>query len=262
MTNGLAFSYPGYNELLVGFPDKQINTNEFGTNPNVTVFEWLNRKSEFKGLVAVYGTWSTFKDIFNQKRSNLVMQVGWDLPYHGKLTPREEVVNDFYQHMTKFDDEDSFDYMVQVPLLDSLQTTHPRVLFVGFGETDNWAHAGRYDLVLHSAHDADRYIEQLWNALQSIPEYRDQTTLVITTDHGRGSGPAEWKEHGDKQKGSENIWLAVIGPDTRALGERANVEPITQSHIAATVAALLGQNYHRAVRQSAPPLSAVLAAKP
>jgi hypothetical protein len=35
---------------------------------------------------------------------------------------------------------------------------------------------------------------QLWNTLQAMPEYKDQTTLLITTDHGRGSGREEWKE--------------------------------------------------------------------
>jgi len=80
VTNGMAFSYPGYNEMLTGHPDPRIDRNEFGINPNLTVFEWLNRMSEFRGKVAVYGTWNVFKDIFNEQRSGLVMQAGWDLP--------------------------------------------------------------------------------------------------------------------------------------------------------------------------------------
>src|ERR1700730_1685921 len=69
VTNGMAFSYPGYNEMLTGFPDGKIDSNEFGTNPNITVFEWLNKRVEFHGQVAVYGTWATFKDIFKEERS-------------------------------------------------------------------------------------------------------------------------------------------------------------------------------------------------
>jgi len=38
VTNGLAFSYPGYNEMLTGRPDPRINTNEYGPNPNTTIF--------------------------------------------------------------------------------------------------------------------------------------------------------------------------------------------------------------------------------
>ena len=52
----------------------------------------------------------------------------------------------------------------------------------------------------------------------ALPAYRDQTTFIITTDHGRGSGLVEWKEHGVEEKGSENIWIAVLGPGHAAAG--------------------------------------------
>ncbi len=242
VTNGMAFSYPGYNEMLTGHPDPRIDRNEFGTNPNLTVFEWLNRMSEFRGKVAVYATWNVFKDIFNEQRSGLVMQAGWDLPGKEKLTPRQALLNELYQSTTRFDADDLFNSFLQVPLLDYVKADHPRVLFVGYGETDNWAHQGRYDLVLESAHGFDHFVQQLWEVMQSMPEYRDQTTFILTTDHGRGSGLVEWKEHGVDQKGSENIWIAIVGPDTPARGERSSVT-VTQSQIAATVAAFLGKDF-------------------
>ena len=258
VTNGLAFSYPGYNEMLTGHPDARINSNEFGPNPNISVFEWLNTLPELRGRVRVFATWATFKDIFNVRRSQLPLQVGWDLPYQGALSPRQELLNQLYQTTTRMDDEDVYDAFLQIPLLDSLAKDQPRVLFVGYGETDNWAHAGRYDLVLHSAHLFDHFVEQLWNTLQRLPAYRDQTTLIITTDHGRGSGPVEWKEHGVEQKGSENIWIAVLGPDTPALGERSQVAEVHQAQIAASVAALLGKDYRAAVPAAAAPIAEIL----
>jgi bisphosphoglycerate-independent phosphoglycerate mutase (AlkP superfamily) len=90
-----------------------------------------------------------------------------------------------------------------------------------------------------------------------MPEYKDQTTFIITADHGRGSGPEEWKDHGKQQKGSENIWIAVIGPDTPALGERSSSEMVTQSQIAATVAKLLGKDYRKDVAKAGPPIVSV-----
>jgi hypothetical protein len=257
VTNGLAFSYPGYNEMLSGHPDPRINSNEFGINPNLTVFEWLNKLPEFQGKVAVYGTWNVFADIFNEKRSGLIMQAGWDLPEKGNLTPRQDLLNRLYRTTTRLDDDDVYDSFLQVPLLEYVQASHPRVLFVGYGETDNWAHSGRYDLVLESAHQFDHFTEELWNTMQAMPEYRDQTTFIITTDHGRGSGLEEWKEHGVDQKGSENIWIAVMGPDTPASGERANIAPVAQAQIAATVAALLGKDYPKDVPAAAPPLPVI-----
>jgi hypothetical protein len=258
VTNALAFSYPGYNEMLTGFPDARIDSNEFGPNPNVTVFEWLNRSPEFHGKVAVFGTWKTFKDIFNQQRSQLPMQAGWDPPYRGSTDARQALLNELYRTTTKLDDEDVWDSFLQTPLLDYMKSAHPRVLFVGYGETDNWAHSGRYDLVLHSANEFDHYVAQLWSAMQAMPEYRGTTTFIITTDHGRGSGLAEWKEHGVDQKGSENIWIALIGPDTAALGERSQTGTVTQAQIAATIAALLGKDYKKEIPAAAAAISEVV----
>lgn len=258
VTNGLAFSYPGYNEMTTGHPDPRINSNQFGPNPNISVFEWLNSLPELRGKVTAYATWETFKDIFNVKRSKLPIHVGWDLPYADTLDARQQLMNTLYQTTTRLDDEDVYNAFMQVPLMDSFSKEQPRVLFVGYGETDNWAHAGRYDLVLHSAHQFDRFVEDLWNKMQSMPEYRDQTTFIITCDHGRGSGPVEWKEHGVEEKGSENVWIAVMGPDTAPLGERTQTAEVHQAQIAATLAALLGMDYRAAISAAAPPIEAVL----
>jgi len=258
VTNGFAFSYPGYNEMLTGHGDRRINSNEFGPNPNVSVFEWLNTLPDLKGQVRAYATWATFKDIFNVARSHLPLEVGWDPPYQGTLTERQALLNELYRTTTRLDDEDVYDSFLQIPLLDAVRRDQPRVFFVGYGETDNWAHSGRYDLVLHSAHMFDHFVEQLWQTLQALPAYHDRTTFIITTDHGRGSGPVEWKEHGVEQKGSENIWIAVMGPDTSPLGERAHTAEVHQAQIAATVAALLGKDYRQAVPVAAAPIADVI----
>jgi len=258
VTNGKAFSYPGYNEMSTGYPNDAIDSNEFGPNPNATVFEWLNESKPFRGRVAVYGTWTVYDDIFNKARSGLVMQTGWKLPKKEHETARDALLRELYATTTQFDEEDSPNSFLQIPLIDYVKSGRPRVLFVGYGETDNWAHQGRYDLVLDSAHRFDRCVEELWNTMQSMPQYRGSTTFIITTDHGRGGGLTEWKEHGVEQKGSENIWIGVLGPDTAPLGERSRVAPVAQAQIAATLAAFVGRNYPAAVPKAAPPIDAVL----
>ncbi len=258
VTNGQAFSYPGYNEMLTGHPDPRINSNEFGPNPNVTVFEWLNRLPELHGRVSILGTWGTFADIFSEKRSGLYMQAGWRFNAIGPDSPRRQLLEQLFRTTTRLDEEDLFDSFLQVQLLDYVATSKPRLLFVGYGEADNWAHSGRYDLVLESVHQMDHFIEQLWNRMQEMPDYRGTTTFLITADHGRGHGPVEWKEHGVEEKGSENIWLAVMGPDTPGLGEREAVAQIAQAQIAATVAALLGQDWQKEKPDAAPAIDAVL----
>jgi len=259
VTNGKAFSYPGYNEMTTGFPNDAIDSNEYGPNPNATVFEWLNNTDEFRGKVAVYGTWNVYDNIFNKQRSGLVMQTGWTLPESGHDSPRMALLRELFATTTQFDEEDCPNSFLQIPLLDYVKSAKGRVLFVGYGETDNWAHQGRYDLVLDSAHRMDHFVAQLWNTMQAMPEYRGTTTFLITADHGRGSGLTEWKEHGVEEKGSENIWLAVMGPDTAPLGERRQVAPVAQAQIAATLAAFVGRDYRAAQPKAAARLDAVLA---
>jgi hypothetical protein len=257
VTNGVAFSYPGYNEMSVGFPNKDITSNEFGPNPNMTVFEWLNQSPELAGRVAIYGTWKAYADIFNEPRSHLVMQAGWDVPPKSGDASKDALLEKLFATTTRFDEEDVGNSFLQVPLLDYVRTGKPRVLFVGYGETDNWAHQGRYDLVLDSAHRMDGFVKELWETMQAMPQYHGTTTFIITADHGRGSGPVEWKEHGVEQKGSENVWIAFMGPDTPALGERTHVAPVTQAQIAATLAAFVGKDYHKAVPAAATAITEV-----
>jgi hypothetical protein len=116
--------------------------------------------------------------------------------------------------------------------------------------------------VLQSAHQFDQFVAELWNTLQALPAYRGCTTFIITTDHGRGSGLTDWKEHGVDQPGSENIWIAVIGPDTAPLGEREHSGELHQAQIAATVAAFLGKDYRKAEPLAAPPLAGVVGEAP
>jgi hypothetical protein len=55
--------------------------------------------------------------------------------------------------------------------------------------------------------------------------------------------------------------MAFLGPDTPPLGERTNCDLVTQSQIAATLAAFLGEDYHQAVPRSGTPIKDVLPAK-
>jgi hypothetical protein len=259
VTNGKAYSYPGYNEMATGYPNDAIDSNEFGPNPNATVFEWLNGQDMYRGHVAIFGTWIRFEDIFNKNRSHLVMQTGWNLPAKDPHEePREALLRELFASTTRFDEEDCPNSFLQIPLLDYVRRGEASVLFVGYGETDNWAHAGRYDLVLDSAQRFDQFVGQLWQTMQAMPKYRGKTTFIITTDHGRGNAPIEWKEHGVEEKGSENVWIAVIGPDTRPLGERRAVPTVTQAQIASTVAALLGKDYRHDVPRAAAPIGDVI----
>jgi len=262
VVTGYKFSYPGYNEIVTGAPDPRIDKNEYGANPNVSVFEWMDGLPEFHGRVAVVGSWDVFAAIFNRERSHLEMRTGWETPFPSPSNPRQQLIDKLYRTITREFSDMPWDGLLQETLLDLVAEKKPRLLFVGYGETDEWAHNGRYDLVLQSAHNVDGFLRELWTAMQADPQYRDKTTFLITTDHGRGDGPENWKHHDWNVEGAENMWIAVIGPDTPALGERKRVSRVTQSQIAATAAALLGKDWRAVNPKAAPPLAEAIGAPP
>lgn len=245
ITNTMKFSYPGYNEIFTGAFDPRIDSNDYPPNPNETVFEWLAGRPRFKGKVAGIATWDAFRRILNRDRAGIPVLDGWDPPFASVKAPttRMRIIDELYRTSVKLWDNNAFDAPMHLAAKEFIRANKPRVLFVGYGETDEWAHSGRYDMVLRSAHQVDAFIADLWSTMQAMPEYRGTTTFIITTDHGRGSGPEKWRDHGKDVEGAEDIWIAVLGPDTPALGERMSAATVTQSQVAATIAALLGEDW-------------------
>jgi len=258
VTNDQWFSYPGYNEMSSGLADPQIRSNRFGLNPNVTVYEWLNTLPELKGKVEIFGTWDTFHEIFNEGRSHLPIRAGRTVVDANDQSPRGQLMRELYDSQVALEEPDPTDAMLRIVLREHLAKVHPRVLFVGYGDTDNFAHSRRYDGFLTAAQRIDSFVAELWKTLQAIPEYKGTTTLIFTADHGRGRGRTDWIDHSVKQPGSAEIWVGVMGPDTPALGERENIAPITQSQLAATVAAFVGQDFRAFKPEAAPSILDVL----
>jgi hypothetical protein len=254
--NGQNFSYPGYAETLTGLADPRITSNANVPNPNPTVFTWLNRQPGFEGRVAAFGAWEVFNGIFDRDHCGFVVNAGWDPLTAIPATPELTLLNRLKDETPHVWGDEPFDALPYHTAIEYLKARKPRVLFVGLGETDDWAHNGIYTSYLDSAHLADSYIAELWNMVQSMPEYRGTTTLIVLPDHGRGLG-AEWNDHGGSIPASRETWMAFLGPDTPALGERGAGTVVTESQVAATIAALLGQDYRAAVPKSGAPIADV-----
>ena len=237
------FSYPGYNEILSGSADPRITSNDKEWNPNVTVLEWLNDKEELAGQVVAFGSWDVFDWIVNEQRSGIPVNSGYNLA-EGELTEREAYINKLQEQAPRLWGGVRPDMLTHNFALETLRKDHPRVAFISYGETDDFAHDGSYNRYLDAAHATDAMWRDLWEFLESDSQYAGKTTVILTTDHGRGESPMEtWKSHGQDAVGSDAIWLAVIGPDTPARGEMTGDNQLYQDQIAATLAALLGYDY-------------------
>lgn len=234
-------SYPGYSEMLVGFAERKVTSNDLKTNPNPTVLEVINDQEGYVGKVAAFSTWIAFPYILREEKSNIYVNAGTD-EAKGSVNEREKDLNRL-QVENKNPHGSRYDEYTHGFAMEYMKRKHPRVVFISFDETDEHGHGGRYDQYLKAANKADDLIRQTWEYIQSDPFYKDRTTLLITTDHGRGSGKKSWRNHRLLAPGSGQIWFAVLGPDTPAFGEMKFKAKYYQKQIAKTVAAFLGVGY-------------------
>lgn len=253
-------SYPGYSELLTGRVDPAIMTNAPVPNPNVTVLEWLNARPGFTGHIAACAEWGVFTSILNVGRSRLAVWVTRQHSPPSLATPRLREIEQWMDDIPPITPDEHFDAFVYRAAQEIFETKKVRVLLLAFGEPDAWAHQRRYDRYLYSIQRCDRFVREFWEKLQTLPEYRGQTTFLFTPDHGRGVTPQDWTSHGAKVPRSDETWLAALGPDTPARGERRDVAEVHQAQIAATMAALLGETPPAEWKDLAPPIAELLGA--
>ncbi len=273
------FSYPGYNEIFTGYPDTLINSNAYTANPNTNLLEFLNKQPKYKNKVAAFGAWFAFDRILNEERSKFPVYSAFDplgktttetankikvidqpLNDKGKKKPIYSGIDPFEKDITDatektinalakdsykpFGEEEVLDVFTHYGAMHYLQTKKPRVLYIAYGETDEWAHSGQYRDYLNTANMVDKWIQDIWNYVQSDPFYKNKTAVFITTDHGRGDAvKEEWTSHNNKIKDSYQIWMAAIGPGIQPKGEVKINQQLYQKQFAQTMAFLLGLTF-------------------
>jgi hypothetical protein len=244
VSNKQWFSYPGYSELLCGFPDDaRINSNDKFANPNTNVLEHLQKQPRFGGKVAAFSSWDVFPYIINTERSKVPVS-GGIVETSGNMTDREKWLNEMMHQVPNPLGDVRLDAFTFNYGFEYLKKNKPRVLYLAFDETDDFAHGGKYDLYLRSAHYTDGFFKTLWDWCQSDPQYKGKTTMIITCDHGRGSVEKDaWRHHGIKVPNADQIWIAVIGPDSPATGEVKTAGQLYQNQVAKTISTLLGTDY-------------------
>lgn len=239
------FSYPGYSEIMTGYADTSINSNSYIPNPHVTVLEFLNQQRQLKGKVAAFGAWEAFNRILNEGRSGILVTAAFDTAAVPALSSEQQLVNRMLRDSYKpWHEDECLDVFTHYAAMAHLKAKKPKVLYIAYGETDEWAHAGQYRSYLDAAHQVDAWLQQLWNYVQSDPQYKNKTALFIATDHGRGDAvKAEWTSHGNSIKGASEIWFAVMAPGIAAKGEVKKEQQFFQQQFAQTIARLLGYTY-------------------
>jgi hypothetical protein len=277
VTNDYWFSYPGYNELLTGKADPNIDSNNALANPNVTILEWLNKQAEYQGKVAAFGSWDVFPAIINRTRSGVPINAGFESADWADLSDKAKWLNALQKQIPSPWHNVRLDAFTLGFTKEYIMAHQPKVMYVALGETDDFAHQGNYPEYLRGANRADQFIAQLWALLQSLEQYNGKTNLIITVDHGRGNSAQSWQHHAspkavkgylnglnqykDGIPGANQIWLAAMGPDVKKLGEMKDTPVFSLDQVAATAIGLLNLEHQGFATDIASPLPIIKKAK-
>lgn len=134
--------------------------------------------------------------------------------------------------------EDNANLNIALDLLDEMS---PDILLVNFGGIDV-AHQGYWSKYVKAIGNADRQVAALWDHLQSLPAYRDQTTMFVVPDHGRsadGMGVNGFQHHNGGDEACRRVGMLVMGPETPK-NKVVSDKPVYHVDVAHTAAKLLG----------------------
>lgn len=134
-----------------------------------------------------------------------------------------------------------------------LKRVEPRFLFLGLGDTDEYAHRNDYRGYLRALGHADFVIGQVSLTLRKLERTGRRTTLLVTTDHGRAQ---DFSGHGGYAPESALVWLVAAGWGIEARGVVTPPSARYLADVAATVRSLAGVGSRE---PSSAPLSELLA---
>lgn len=208
-------SLPGYLEILRGHPAHDCFVNNCSPHPEPSVideYHLLYPNAE----VAIFTSWDLLGSLSKTSSDYIIntskLHQNWTEPV--------------WPHTNKWLDEQEDVYAEAAARTYIEHPYHPDFMWIALGDADEYAHAGSYVDYIRSLRTYDQFIGQL---VRDLP---DETTFIITTDHGRG---VNWKEHSAAEPTSKRTWLMMRGPKVPHKGMVDLDQTITASWIAPTI---------------------------
>ena len=235
-------SLPGYVEMLSGRP-AACQTNECPLTEQETIADQLaDRSGGWAGDVAVIASWAGLAKAAARHPERIVVSAGRSRgPTRHYLRYDEQAAEllDAGARSAAYPGYGDFrpDRFTAAIALRYLKTHRPAFLFVGLGEPDAYAHRGLYGDYLRSLRQADAVIGEIDHLLGEMAAKGQRTTLVVTTDHGRGR---RFAGHGKVAPESARVWLVASGAGIAARGYVPAPTTRRLADIAPTLRQLMG----------------------
>jgi hypothetical protein len=147
-------------------------------------------------------------------------------------------VSDFTAHALTLSSADELSVFIAHQLMRELA---PSLLWITLHDMDV-AHSGCFSLYLEGIRRSDRLCAEIWNTIQSEPEYAGKTSMFILPDFGRDSdidaGGNGFQHHRTGDALSRTTWMMALGPGIR---EGITIDRRIESiDLVPTLGALLG----------------------
>jgi hypothetical protein len=145
---------------------------------------------------------------------------------------------DFRTHAANLTSPDELSFYIARRLMEQVA---PRLLWITFHDMDV-AHCGAYSLYVDAIRRTDRLCADVWGAIQSNPEYKDKTTLLILPDFGRDgdedAGGNGFQHHRTGSPMARTTWMMALGPDVHQ--NKVVTRPVESIDLTPTIAKMLG----------------------
>lgn len=238
VSNSAVVSLPAYQNIMAGYPQNCL-TNGCGRIKAQTLAERLVSELRLRPTdVATISSWDKISLAVESKKGAtftncalVPLEDGEDDPVHAQIN--EEQAQDAPPWVGARYDRYTFAHALRY-----LERHEPRFMFISLNDADEWGHKGDYPNYVATLRQYDEWMRDLFQKLDSMGEYGSDTTVLITTDHGRGEG-SQWKHHHAFVGEAKNIWLYGRSPATRS-HHIASKKAQTHSDIRPTIEALFG----------------------
>lgn len=168
--------------------------------------------------------------------------IGWTIFQGGKQLNRqvkETLTRSLVNYIYGPEAPNSGDELTYFITQEVMREFSPRLILVNFWDMDV-AHWGAYSLYLQAITKTDRLCGMLWNEIQSNPQYKDQTTLLILPELGRDGDMNTangFLNHRSGDPSCRHVWMLALGAGVSA-GEIER--PIAHVDVCASAAGMLG----------------------
>ncbi len=206
VSNSALLSLPAYQSIMSG-ETQPCSGNGCGRLGVETFQERAVSELKLNRLkVATIASWDKIPDAVEHVEGATFVNAAYDKLNDGTYDPEFEAINEAQVKDPAPWDGARFDRYTWAHSMHYLKKHHPRFLFISLDDSDEWGHKNEWDNYLASLRQYDNWIHELIQTLQGMGEYGANTTLLVTTDHGRGDGEM-WGQHGWLWPECKYVWL-------------------------------------------------------